>query len=447
MTIATRCIAFAALVLAVALTGVVGCGGAAEADDELVVLSPHWEGIQREFESGFERQWLAETGRTVKITWLDQGGTSSIDRYIRSEFSRDSTGIGVDVFFGGGVDPYLRLAESRMTESYMLPDSIASRIPESFAGIPLYDARGRWYGATMSGFGVIYNRAVARLQGTEPPTEWADMGDPRLFGWVAGGDPRMSGSVHMAYEIMLQAYGWERGWRIVTALAANTRAFARSAGDIPLRVSRGDAVAGMCIDFYAWSEINKSGTTDLGFVYPENLTVINPDAMCILRGAPNMEAVKSFVRFVMGEAGQKLWAFRKGTNGGPTEHQLNRFTVMPDLYGSNSDEIAVDINPFSWHVTFEYDAERGSARYSLLNDMIGTTLIDSHGELVEAWTKLIEGDMPEAGVAALSAPPVTEDEAMGLSELWGDQELRNAKIGEWTEFARAKYARVAGGRY
>ena len=427
--------------------GLTACGGAPEeAADEVVILSPHWEGIQDEFERGFQEHWRALTGRSAKITWLDQGGTSSIMRYIRSEFSQDSTGIGVDMFFGGGVDPYLRLTEARLTQPYLLPDSILSRVPATFAGIPLYDPQGNWYGATRSGFGVIYNRAVARLQGTAEPTEWQSMADPRLFEWIAAGDPRQSGSVHMAYEIMLQAYGWERGWHVITALAANTRSFARSAGDIPLRVSRGDAVAGMSIDFYAWSEIDKSGSEDLGFVYPENLTVINPDGMCILRGAPHREAAEAFLRFVMGEAGQKIWSFTLGAPGGPTEQQLNRFAVMPDMYDRFADEIAIDINPFAWDVTFIYDAERGSKRYSLLNDLIGTTLIDSHAELVGAWRAVRERGVTDDGLAALAAAPMSEDAAMALCEQWDDQELRNAKIAEWTQFARAKYAAVKAGK-
>ncbi len=435
----------------VAMAVVNGCGPAPEVGDRLVILSPHWEGIQDEFERGFVEYWRAKTGNELTIEWLDQGGTSQILRYIRSEFSNSPEGIGVDIFFGGGLDPYLRLTDAGMTEAFALPDSILDRIPGKFAGIPLHDPSGNWYGAAMSGFGIIYNAAAARMQSAEPPQTWADMADPKFHGWIAAGDPRTSGSVHMAYEIMLQAYGWQRGWEVITALSANSRSFARSAGEIPLAVSRGDAVAGMCIDFYAWSEINKADGQELGYVYPENRTVINPDAMAILKGAPHADIAREFVAYVVGEAGQRIWSFKVGTPGGPVENQLTRFSIMPDLYDSNGDDIAVNINPFTWDVTFQYDDSRGSARYDLLNDLIGSMVIDSHRELAAAWEALREradGDgLPADGLSTLAYPPMTEDEAAAFAGRWGDQSLRNRLISEWTQFARRRYTAVKNGNY
>jgi ABC-type Fe3+ transport system substrate-binding protein len=424
------------------------CGGTSDqTGDRLVILSPHWEGIQDEFDEGFSTYWREKTGNEITIDWLDQGGTSQIMRYIRSEFSNSPEGIGVDLLFGGGLDPFIRLTDADLTVAWMLPDSIINRIPGSFAGIPLYDPAGHWYGAAMSGFGIIYNSAAARMQGSEPPTSWEDMADPALLGWIAAGDPRMSGSVHMAYEIMLQAYGWERGWEIVTALCANSRSFARSAGDIPLGVSRGDAVAGMAIDFYAWSEINKAEGQELGYVYPENRTVINPDAMAILKGAPNLDIAKEFITYVVGEPGQRIWAFKQGEPGGPQANELTRFPVMADLYDTDAERIAVNINPFEWESTFHYNDKLGSSRYDLVNDMIGSMVIDSHRELVKAWKALQESGASAEGMATLAYPPISEAQAADLAGRWGDQTLRNGLISEWTQFARRRYTAVENRNY
>ena len=453
-----------------------GCGESGTAQDRVVILSPHWEGIQQEFERAFIEHWHETTGRTVEIEWLDQGGTSAIMRFIRDRFSQDSTGIGVDIFFGGGVDPHLRLTDMHLTQPVPMPDSILSRIPGSFAGVPMYDADGNWYGATMSGFGIIYNTAAAHHQGLEPPQTWEDMADPRLNTWILAGDPRMSGSVHMAYEIMLQAYGWQRGWEIITSLTANTSSFARSAGQIPLGVARGDAIAGMCIDFYAWSEVTHMGTDQLSFSYPVNLTAVNPDAICMLRGAPDEAVAREFIRFVMSEKGQRVWAFRLGTPGGPEKNQLNRFAVMPDIYENHTEELAVDINPFSWEITFRYDSQRGSSRWSLVNDMVGSMIIDSHRELAEAWRALIERGVSPEGVTALAAPPITEEQALALARALRDrsitiedvrqdsvmresvlltdpdllqdkQLLRNEYLNLWTQYARRRYEAVIRGDY
>ena len=73
--------------------------------DNLVLISPHWEGIRYEFERAFKQRYQKDTGRTVELEWLDVGGSSETLRYVESEFKNKPAGIGIDIFFGGGYDP------------------------------------------------------------------------------------------------------------------------------------------------------------------------------------------------------------------------------------------------------------------------------------------------------------------------------------------------------
>ena len=102
------------------------------------------------------------------------GGTPDILKFLRSEFKNKPNGIEIDLFFGGGTDPYTELKKQGVLEAYRVP--------------------------------IVLNR----LRFPEPKT-WGDLARPELFSWVRSADPRKSGSVHMAYEIILQAHGWERG--------------------------------------------------------------------------------------------------------------------------------------------------------------------------------------------------------------------------------------------
>ena len=80
--------------------------------DRLVLISPHPDGVQNEFEAAFKSHYSRLTGREIALEWLDVGGgTSSILRYIKSEFSRAPGGIGIDIFFGGGIDPFMEIAD------------------------------------------------------------------------------------------------------------------------------------------------------------------------------------------------------------------------------------------------------------------------------------------------------------------------------------------------
>jgi hypothetical protein len=260
------------------------------------------------------------------------------------------------------------------------------------------------------------------------------------FGWVGSADPRKSGSVHMAYEIMLQAYGWAKGWRIITGLGANVRNFTNSAGQVPKDVTIGEVAYGLAIDFYAWAQVNEAGADKIGFVMPDNLTVINPDCIGILKGAPNGLVAQAFIRFVMSAPGQKLWLWSKGSVDGPQQFQLNRFSVLPSLYELSPQNTAVKLNPFSWHSKFTFDDKLASTRWAIVDDLIGSMVIDPKKLLSQAWNAASVDGLTEEEQQRLAAMPISEAEALELAKTkWKDPVFRNRKLNEWSAFARAKY--------
>ncbi|HWP56267.1 MAG TPA: ABC transporter substrate-binding protein [Candidatus Acidoferrales bacterium] len=413
----------------------------AHAADKLVLLSPHWEGIRYEFERGFKRFYRDETGRDVEFEWLDVGGTSEMLRFIRSEFTSKPAGIGIDVIFGGGLDPYLVLESANLLEPYRLPEPLLSKIPPRLSGFHLYDPGYRWYGATLAGFGIVYNKVVLNLLKLPVIATWEGLALPAVFSWVGSADPRKSGSVHMMYEIILQAYGWEKGWQIITGLGANVRNFTGAASQVPKDVTIGEVAYGLAIDFYAWAQIDEAGADKIGFVMPENLTIINPDCIAILKGAPNRDVAQSFVRFVMSEPGQKLWLLPARSPAGPERYALNRFSVLPSLYGAAQGG-AVKLNPFSWKSDFSFDSKLGSERWGIVNDLIGALIIDQKDMLARAWKAAIAGGLTDDEWQRLAAMPVSDREALEFARTrWRDPAFRNQKLNEWVQFARAKYGR------
>jgi ABC-type Fe3+ transport system substrate-binding protein len=410
------------------------------AADKLVLISPHWEGIRYEFERGFKAQYHRDTGRAVELEWMDVGGTSETLRFLTSEYKNKPTGIGIDIFFGGGLDPYLALKTANLLESYTLPQQLLEKIPPRLGGVPLYDPDYTWYGATLSGFGIVYNKVVLNLTKLPEITTWEDLASPAVFGWVGSSDPRKSGSVHMAYEIILQAYGWEKGWGIITALGANVRNFTNAASQVPKDVAIGEVAYGLAIDFYAWAQVKEAGADKIGFVMPANLTIINPDCMGILKGTPNRKVAEAFIRFVMSEAGQKLWLLSKGSTDGPQRFQLDRFSVLPSLYEHSPDNIAVKLNPFSWQSDFTFDPKLGAERWAIVNDLIGALVIDQKRLLSQAWKAALADGLTDDEWQRLAAMPVSQDEALILAKTkWKDAAFRNQKLNEWIEFARSKY--------
>ena len=409
--------------------------------DRLVLISPHWEGIKYEFEEAFKAHYQRETGREVEFEWMDVGGTSETLRFIQSEFKNKPAGVDIDLMFGGGLDPYLTLKQADLLQSYVLPQALLDQIPPRLGGIPLYDTEYKWYGATLAGFGIIYNKTVMGLTKLPMITTWEGLAAPLAFSWVGTADPRKSGSVHMAYEIILQAYGWEKGWEIITGIGANARKFTNSASQVPKDVAIGEVAYGLAIDFYAWAQVNKVGADKIGYVMPDNLTIINPDCIGILKGAPNKDVAEAFIRFVMSEAGQKLWLLSKGLPDGPQRFQLNRFSVLPSLYEKVSlQNTAVQFNPFAWQSDFTFDAEVGSKRWSIVNDLIGALIIDQKDLLNRSWRAALADGLTGEEWRRLAAVPISEKDAMQMAgEKWRDPAFRNQKLNEWGQFARAKY--------
>jgi len=413
-------------------------GAAAE---RLVIITPHWEGIRYEFGKKFESFYRAETGQDVVIEWMDVGGSSEVLRFIKSEFKNKPEGIDVDLLFGGGSDPYMELARVNLLDSYQLPDSVMSRMPKTVGGYPLYDEAYRWYGATIAGFGIVYNKRVLSMLNLPEPATWEDLTRPELFTWIGSADPRKSGSAHMPFEIILQAYGWERGWEVITALGANARNFANTGSQVPKDVTTGEVAYGMSIDFYAWAQINEVGAEYIGYTLPDNVTIVNPDAIGILKGAPHREVAGAFLRFVFSPGGQNLWMLNVGTPDGPERFQLNRFSVLPDLYETvDPAHTSVTFNPFKWTSNFIYDAEKGSARWGIINDLVGAFIIDAHHQLRDVWQEAIRQGNTREILPALAAMPVTEEEAEKLGrEKWRDQSFRNSMLLEWGRLADEKY--------
>jgi len=414
------------------------------AAEKLVVISPHWDGAKIEFERAFSEWHRARHGEGVEVDWRDVGGTSDIIRFIRSEFKQRPGGIGIDLLFGGGIDPFLELQKEGAFASYRPSDAILTNIPPTIGGIPVYDRGYEWFGAALASFGILENKRVVQRMGLPAVQSWPDLGDPKLFSWVGSGDPRNSGSVHMMYEIILQGYGWEKGWEVITKMAGNVRAYDKASSQTAKNASLGDVAYALAIDFYALTQVAEAGAENMEFILPRGIVVVNPDCIAMLRGAPNRAVAERFLDFVLSEDGQKLWLLPRGYPGGAQRFSIERMGVLPQLYERYRNVTLVKTNPFALDINFQYDPGKGGARWSLLNGLLGSTLIDVHPELTAAWRALARRGMPGEEMQRFCQPPLREDEAMSLAAgKWNNAGFRNRQQIEWQKWAAKKFREIA----
>ncbi|MCX7935299.1 MAG: extracellular solute-binding protein, partial [Planctomycetota bacterium] len=373
-----------------------------ERGEVLRITSPHRREVRQEYSRAF-CQWLREKhGREARIEWLDVGGgTSKIMKDLETRFKKHPEHPGVDLLFGGGVDPYLTASREGWLEKPQLPAEALAGIPAECAGLPVYDPEGRWFGVAMSGFGIIYDRKRVAALNLPEPSSWETLALPGYFGWLASGDPRSSGAVHMCYEIILQAYGWEKGWRLLARICANTRTFAEGGGTAPREVAAGEVAAGMAIDQYAQIVIAEYGDR-LAFVLPSGATIVNPDAIGLIRNSPQRELATLFIAFALSPEGQRILFQPPGVNG--QMRHLARAPVRPELY---ADPAAPRPNPYEFKGGFRYDSAKGGARWQVLNCLMGAWLIEPHALLRQAWQTVIARGCHENEVEELCRPALS----------------------------------------
>jgi ABC-type Fe3+ transport system substrate-binding protein len=420
------------------------------AEDEVVVISPHWDGIKDETARAFSTWHQTTYGQPATVRWREAGGgASQIVRFLRAEFQTNSSA-GIDVLYGGGTEPFLDLAKDGLLTPYDPPADILTQIPAQLNGIPLVDPKHEWFGAALTGFGIITNERVREAVGLPEAHTWADLTDPRLAGWISASDPRASGSALAIYEIILQSYGWDKGWAVLTELSGNVRNFLSSSASSAVEVGVGDAAYGMAIDTYGQAQAGYYGTDNVTFVLPAGQTVITPDSIGILKNPPHPELAQHFVQFVLSREGQLLWMMPKGKPGGATKNIINRMSVMPVLYDELAGVTPILTNPFKLHSDLVYNGQLASKRLAILSVFIAAWLIDTHDLLAPAWKALhspaglrLPAEKQQALRAQLVAPPCTEPELLRLAGTdWKDPVKRTALVNRWQNEALDRYKSV-----
>ncbi|HXQ81441.1 MAG TPA: ABC transporter substrate-binding protein [Opitutaceae bacterium] len=225
-----------------------------QADDTLIIITPHNAAIRDEFTLGFQDWYKARTGRTVFVDWRVVGGTSEIARYLEGEyvasfrnlwtgkagrtwsaeiqsgfqnarlkadaaavvrsareaFLASEAGCGIDLFFGGGAFDFDKQARAGRLVDSGLRERHADwftddALPLDFGGEEIRDAGNLWFGTVLSSYGILFNRdSLKRLGFDREPEQWADLADPRLLGEIGLCDPTKSGSIAVAFENVIQ---------------------------------------------------------------------------------------------------------------------------------------------------------------------------------------------------------------------------------------------------
>ncbi len=136
-----------------------------------------------------------------------------------------------------------------------------------------------------------------------PPKTWNDLLNPIYRGNIVHTLPYASGTMHETIEILMQAFGEKEAWKYLRLLAAQLARFSTGSTDTTQLVARGEVPIGV-----AQPQMNAMAARKDGFpvrdLLPEK-TILVPEAVALLKGAPNEATGKIFLDWLFSSDGQK----------------------------------------------------------------------------------------------------------------------------------------------
>jgi len=278
-----------------------GIGFSQTLENELYLITPVSKDVHdpvlKAFAAYAKKRWNVD----VKTSAMPQGTPVAYGQILEWKGKPRA-----DVFWGGEGTLFDNLAREGLLDKLQLPDKMWNEIPAEIGkpvGLPLKDPKRFWVGTMLEPYGIIYQPKLLKRLGVEI-RDWDDLLNPKLKGQIAQCTPDRSSSSHASYEVVLQTYGWEKGWDWLRKLAVNTGIFTARSRDVPNVVAKGEFAVGFAVPSYmAFAEVLNG--YDVKYVYPKN-AYVTPEPMAVLKGAPHARTAHAFVEFMLSEEGQKL---------------------------------------------------------------------------------------------------------------------------------------------
>jgi ABC-type Fe3+ transport system substrate-binding protein len=425
----------------------------------LQVITRHGSDITMKAEQRFLQSEYAERYNIKDIKWM---GVSSA---LWAETIRRKGDI--DLGWGGGPVVFDIVYNEGLTAP-LVSDEVQEyldQIPDMLSGVPakrIDDGDVHWVGAAISSFGFTINTQVLEYEGLPQPTKWTDLANETyavtLPSPIIGtADAVLSTSNTRIFEIIIQTFGWEEGWKILTLMGANSKIYDKS------ELVRDGAIigeigAGTTIDFYGYTaQLQNPGVC--WYVFPEDGTLLNADPIALLNTSPHPQAAQAFVAWILSPEGQIPWL----------DPNINRLPMNPAVFDTPEGQERPDLEEIYYMsqeaVIIEFSDELALSYEFPMMYFFSSTLVRAQGKLQDAWIDVTrakaDGDITQTQfvdlVDQLSNPLLfeftdpdtgetetfTEEYAQSIAEkMMTDVTFKTNLVDDWLEKAEARYDSV-----
>jgi len=272
-------------------------GAGVQAADKVGWVGPVYKELSDSLNKGFKAYYKKTYGKEVEITFVRPGGWPVCVDKVRAWGDKPDA----DVFLGAGAPAHELMKKEGMIVPYKPKES--DRVPAEWKGMKVKDGEDYW--ACFSPWIVtnLYNEKVLKALRLPPPKTWRELLNPIYRGSIVHTLPYASGTQHEVVEILLQGFGEEEGWAINRLLAAQLARFSTGSTDTTQVVNRGEAPIGI-----AQPQMNAMVARKDGYPVRDLLpdkTILVPEAVALLKNAPNEAIGKIFLDWVFSMEGQK----------------------------------------------------------------------------------------------------------------------------------------------
>ncbi len=353
--------------------------------------------------SFFEPFRLAFEARNPDIrVSIVQRNTASASRFIM-----EKPQIAADIFWASATDAFELL--KRKGELRPIARRATGARSHVF-GYPVDDPDGYYLGFALSGYGIVYNPAYLTQYHLPVPSNWQDLLKPVYSGHIGITSPSRSGTTHLIVEVLLQTYGWEKGWAMLSQLGGNLSTVTARSFGVASGVAQRRFGIGVTIDFLARSP-GAAGAGNV-FVLPPDAVYV-PASIGILARARNVPAAERFVDFLLSEEGQRILL----------HPAVDRIPVRAGL----NDGLLPGSDHGSLLKSGGFDPQLSAERYGLVNLIFDDYIVRRRATLARLWRRLTEleamnFDAPDKLSALararrlLATPPLSAREASMLDE-------------------------------
>jgi len=287
---AIRVVALVALMVATA--GYVGCRRTSEDSREVVVYTS----VDQVYASQIAQRFTEKTGIAARLlTDTEAGKTTGLYRRLLAEKDRPRA----DVFWNGEICRTIQLAGEGLADD--LSALVPSDIPRRWV-----DPEGQWVAFSLRARVLVYSTNV--IQPDDLPRTLEELTDEAWRGKVVMANPLFgTTATHMA--ALYAAWGDEKTDRFIKALKANDLRLVDGNAMVRDVVARGEAPIGLTDTDDVFAGIEDDMPISFILLDQDGMgTFAVPNTVMRVRGGPNPEEAKAFIRFLLSPEVEELLA-------------------------------------------------------------------------------------------------------------------------------------------